>query len=140
MQQPTIDDAHVLIGLAQLGAGDRELLAWIWSEGFIPEYQQFVETYPPTSPEYAKARWILAHYETIAVFWKHKLINEELLFDWLWVPGIWDQIRSFVYGMRETFGEPRLGENLEAMATAYVNYSSRSRMNSRDTPGHSEPA
>jgi hypothetical protein len=54
--------------------------------------------------------------KTIGTLWKHGLINEELLFDWLYVGGMWERLKPILVAMRET--SPQLWENFESMAEA----------------------
>ena len=70
------------------------------------------------SEGYSTASKILGYFETIGTLYKHGLINEELLFDWLWVVPIWERVSGFVLGAREQFGNPRLYENFEALGKA----------------------
>jgi hypothetical protein len=37
--------------------------------------------------------------------------------DWLWVDGLWSRVAPAALKVREKFGEPRLFENFEALAT-----------------------
>ena len=59
---------------------------------------------------------VAAWYETIGTLWKHGLINEELLFDWLYITGMWERLGPILVAMRES--TPSLWENFEAMAEA----------------------
>jgi hypothetical protein len=120
MAKPTYQDATLMVQLAQVAAL-RDLgkaTEWLWSDQFIPDYTAFVQKYPHGSEEYGKVRTIAVHYEMIATLWKHGLIHEDLLFDWIWVTGLWDRMQGFVLGTRQEAGEPSLGENFEAMAKA----------------------
>jgi hypothetical protein len=65
-----------------------------------------------------------AWHETVATLWKRGLVNEELLFDWLWVAGVWERLESILLEMRGR-GAPQLWENFEAMAKAQVSALSR---------------
>ena len=81
-------------------------------------YKEFIKRYPVGSEEYSKFSKICGHFETIGTLWKHKLINEELLFDWLAVDMVWNRVKGVALGVRQESGEPRLFENFEAMANA----------------------
>ena len=56
--------------------------------------------------------------ETIGALWKHGLLHEDLLFDWLWVSGVWERVKGLALAQRQEFGEARLWELIEAMAQA----------------------
>ncbi len=119
-EKPTTQDAAVLLQLASLGR-DKDLhdaMNWMWSDGFPTDYAEFVKAHPPGSVGYGRARLIAIHYETIGTLWKHRLINERLLFDWLLVTAVWDRTKGFVLGQRREFKEPALGENFQKMANA----------------------
>ena len=120
MAKPTYQDASLLLQMAQWGAasGVQDAANWMWSDAFNEDFDEFQENYPPGSDGFAKARTICAWYETLGTLRKHDLFNEELLFDWLLVSGVWDRIQGFALGLREQIGDPRLFENFEAMAKA----------------------
>jgi hypothetical protein len=59
-----------------------------------------------------------AFFELMATLWKHKLINETLLFDWILVEPRWKRVEKFIRGYREATGEKRFFENFEALAKA----------------------
>jgi len=120
MSNPTHQDAILMLQLMQLHsmAGLSEAMNWIWSDQFILDYSDFVKKYPIGSEENIKVSKICGHFETIGTLWKHNLINEELLFDWLAVSMVWDRVKGYALGVRQVSGEPRLYENFEAMAKA----------------------
>jgi hypothetical protein len=55
--------------------------------------------------------------ESIATLTKRELLSAELVDDWLWLEGIWSRVGPAALRAREKFGEPRLYENFEALAT-----------------------
>jgi hypothetical protein len=118
MAKPTYQDATLMLQLAQWGAasGMQKATTFLWSDKFAPDYAEFVEKYPRGSEEYAHASQICGWYETLGALYKHGLFNEELLFDWLWVSGVWDRIKGFALGVREEAGNPHIYELFEAMA------------------------
>jgi hypothetical protein len=119
MTEATKDDAHLVIELAQLGTQlvHPKARGWVWSDDFVSDGADFFEKYPPGSEEFDYVSSLAAWYETVATLWKRGLVNEELLFDWLWVAGMWDRLKSILLVMRDQ-GTPRLWENFEAMAEA----------------------
>ena len=118
--KPTVQDAQIMLQIAQLSAanGLPAAMNWLWSDDFKPDYAEFIKDHPHGSEGYGKARIIAVHYETIGTLWKNKLINEDLLFDWLSVTGVWDRLRALVLAERRAFGIPALGENFQKMARA----------------------
>lgn len=120
MPQATHQDAMVLLQIGQLGAaqGIPAAMNWIFSDAFIPDYDDFIKKFPRGSDHFGQVRRAATYHETIGTLWKHKLINEDLLFDWLWVDGVWNRLKGFVVGQRKHSGNPAIGENFEAMAQA----------------------
>ena len=118
--KPTFQDAQIMLQIAQLAAanGVSDAMNWLWSDDFIPDYGEFIKEHPHGSEGYGKARLVAVHYETIGTLWKNKLINEDLLFDWLSVTGVWERLRSLVLAERKAFGIAALGENFQKMARA----------------------
>jgi hypothetical protein len=122
MTEPTYEDAQLTIQLAQLGTQmvDPNARGWIWSEEFVPDGAEFFERYPPGTDEFRYVSGVAAWHETVATLWKRGLVNEELLFDWLWVAGVWDKLKDILISMREASGTPQLWANFQAMAEAQV--------------------
>jgi hypothetical protein len=116
MAKPTYQDATLVLQLAQVSALRRLPLGWLWSEEFDPDYTAFIQQHPPGSEGFHKATGIAVGYELVGTLWKYGLINEDLLFDLYWITGPWERLRDFVYGCRQAFGDPALGENFEALA------------------------
>ena len=122
MAEATYEDAQLVIQLAQLGSQMTHPKArgWIWSDDFLPDGAEFFEKYPPGSDEFNYVSSVAAWHETVATLWKRGLVNEELLFDWLWVRGIWERMKDVLIVMRERSDTSRLWENFQAMAEAQV--------------------
>jgi hypothetical protein len=120
MAKPTRDDALLILRAQQQAAMSKTPSAFAFAarKDFNGDYKKFIKDHPPGSAMYTKATKIAIYYEGLGTMWKHGLINEDLLFDWFYVHGAWDRMKGFVLGGREAAGEPRLGENFEAMAKA----------------------
>lgn len=127
MGKPTYRDAKLMIKLAEfkVTSGTDEAKNWVWSDEFITDYAEFTMRYPAGSEGHLKAHTICGYFETVGTIYKHGLLNEDLLFDWLAVSLVWDRIKGFVLGLRQEVGEPRLYENFEAMAKANLEYDAR---------------
>jgi hypothetical protein len=122
MAEPTKDDAHLVIELAQLGSQmvHPKARGWIWSDELPSDGDEFFEKYPPATEEFLYVSGLAAWHETVATLWKRGLVSEELLFDWLWVAGVWDKLKDILITMRTGAGTPQLWANFEAMAEAQV--------------------
>ncbi len=120
MAKATQEDARLLVELAKLSTqlGLPEAIGWLWSDAFIPDYEEFHKKYPSGTEEHRRANQMCGFYETVGALWKHGLISEELLFDWLWIGGPWERIKGFALGQRKEAGNPRIYELFEAMAEA----------------------
>ncbi len=118
MARPTRDDAHLVLQLANwyTASGVAEAANWVRSDEFVRDFPSFESRYPDGSEGRLRVNRILAYHETMATLWKHGLISEELVFDWAWVPGLWDLVNEIAAGMREKSGVAALWENFEAMA------------------------
>jgi hypothetical protein len=120
MSAPTYEDAQVILKLYELGDDPHMGKSWdfVGSPEFIDDYPQFVAKYPPGSDQYGYIFHYASWYELIGTLWKHKLVNQDLLFDWILVPGRWKRVAKFMEGYRADMSEPRLYENFEALAKA----------------------
>jgi hypothetical protein len=126
MAEPRYEDAQLVIQLAQLGSQmvDPKARGWIWSDEFVTDGAEFFEKFPPGTDGFNYVSSVAAWHETVATLWKRGLVNEELLFDWLSVRGIWERMKDVLVAMRERSGTPQLWENFEAMAEAQVGVAS----------------
>lgn len=120
MTKPTHEDAQIMLQLVQ--AWPAEATDWVWSDEFVPDHEKFAEQHSRTGEESSRVRVILNWYETIGTLYKHGLLNEDLLFDWLAIAHVWDRMKSHALAWREESGEPRMYENFEAMADAQRRY------------------
>ena len=118
MAEPTNADAQLVVQLAQLGTQmvHPQARGWIWSDDFVSDPQEFWEKYPPGTVQFDYVSGFAGWYETIATLWKHGLLEEKLLFDWLYVTGIWERLGPILLEMRKN--TPQLWENFEALAEA----------------------
>ena len=120
MAGATKEDARLIVDLARLyiESESNKAAALFWSDDFPRSPEEFRQRYPLSSDEARRIYAALGFFETVATLWKHKLIDEELLLDWLSVGGAWERLREIALDMREQAGEPRLWENFEALAQA----------------------
>jgi hypothetical protein len=120
MAEATHEDAQLVVQLAQLygqsGAAKGGML--IWRDDFPTDYEAFRERHPMGDEAAQPITALMGFYETVGVLWKHGLIDEELLFDWISVRPAWERLKPIAEGMREQAGEPRLWELFEQLANA----------------------
>jgi len=120
MADPTHEDAQlvVVVQLAQLGTQmvHPQARGWIWSDDFTSDSQEFWEKHPPGTVGFDYVSGVATWYETVGTLWKHNLLEETLLFDWLYVTGMWERLKPILLEMRKS--TPQLWENFEALAEA----------------------
>jgi hypothetical protein len=111
MSSPTREDATLLIQIAQWSTalGMQEVLPALFDDSFDPDTADALIDKP--------VRTALMFGESVGTLVKHDLLNAELVHDWLWVEGLWARVGPAAERQREKFGEPRLYENFEALAT-----------------------
>jgi hypothetical protein len=110
MAAPTREDAQLMVQLAQWGTalGIERHLPTILSEDFDPDTAEVADD--------ESVRVVLMLGESIGTLTKHKLLSTDLVYDWLWIEGMWARVGPAALRVRERFGEPRLYENFEALA------------------------
>jgi hypothetical protein len=114
MAKPTYEDADVMLRLVE--SWPVEATDWIWSDAFDPDYKENAARGPEDAEAFSYIRGVLNWYETIGTLYKHGLLNEDLLFDWLAVDMTWSRMKGIALGWRAESGNPHMYENFEAMA------------------------
>jgi hypothetical protein len=99
---------------APRNADDSAARGWIWSDEFVSDAEEFREKYPPGSKEFDYVSGTATWYETIGTLRKNGLLNEKLLFDWLYVTGMWERLKPILVAQRSN--TPQLWENFKPMA------------------------
>ena len=127
MAKPTYQDADLILRLQELMivSGADEAKDFLWSPQFSPEYHEFEKRYPVGSEGDIKVSKVCGFLETVGTLYKHGLLNDELLFDWLAVGLVWKRVEEWARARRDRSGEPRVFENFEAMARASVEHDAR---------------
>src|SRR5437588_8408692 len=137
MAKPTQQDAQVMLQLAtwytesQVG----EAINWARGEDLPSDYAAFAQKYPNGSDGRLLVNRILGYYETVGTLWKNRLISEDLLFDWLWVPAAWGLVKAIALGMRAEAANAGPWENFEAMAEREVAVAAKADRASRAKTG-----
>jgi hypothetical protein len=104
----TREDATLIVELAKWGSmiGLREASEAIWADDFDPETAEARD---------AHVRAMLTWYETIGTMVKNDVFDRDLVYDWLWVAGVWERVGPAALRMREQT-VPQMFENFEALA------------------------
>jgi hypothetical protein len=118
MAKPTKQDARLLLQCAAwfTSSGVADAMNWVRSDAFTDDAVEFNTKHPFGSEGRLRVATVLGFYETVGTLWKQRLIDEGLLFDWLWIPGSWDEVANVARGMRAASGTANLWANFEAMA------------------------
>jgi hypothetical protein len=105
----THEDAVLMIELAKFGAmiGLGDANGTIFSDEFDSETATLGDP---------AVRTVLGYNETVATLVKNDLIDRDLVYDWLWVAGVWDRVGPAALRAREQAGVSVLYENFEALA------------------------
>ena len=119
MGDPTHEDALVVIQLARWSTelGITQSLGFLRG-GHFDDWQGFKSRHGPGTEGYEHLVRIAQYYETVGTLWKHGLINETLLFDWLDISATWELVKPLALGDRADRGVPGLWENFEGLADA----------------------
>jgi hypothetical protein len=109
MAPPTQQDAQLMVQLMQWGTsmGLQKHMATLMDPSFD------AETANPFEPAVTT---VLSFGEAVSTLVKKQLLSDELVYDWLWMQGMWAKVAPAAHRAREATGEPRLYENFEALA------------------------
>jgi len=102
------EDATLIVELAKWGStiGLPEATGVIWADDFDPEAAEASDPH---------VRAMLVWHETIGTFVKNGLLDRDLVYDWLWVAGVWERVGPAGLRLREQT-VPQMFENFEALA------------------------
>jgi hypothetical protein len=96
-----------------------QLAQWRTSRGLEDAIRVLVnEDFDPDTAEHTDppVQTVLTFGESIGTLVKNNLLSRELVHDWIWVAGLWARVGPAARRARDELGEPRLYENLEALA------------------------
>jgi hypothetical protein len=117
---PSQADAQLIVQLGQLGQAMRidhgQALLWKYRDEGGLSFEKFEATYPVDSDNAVAILNVLKWYETVGTLVKQGLLDRGLVYDLLWVSGMWDLSRGIAIGQRGQVGEPAIWENFEALA------------------------
>jgi hypothetical protein len=105
----TREDAALIVELAKWGTmtGLPEASRVVFADDFDGESADALDPHVQT---------MLVFHETVGTLVKHKLLDRDLVLDWLWVSGAWERVAAAALEARERAGVPELWENFEALA------------------------
>src|SRR5690242_15206537 len=105
----TREDATLMVELAKWGSMMQldEAMRTIWADDFDPETADVRD---------APVQRTLLFNETLGTLVKNGLLDRELVYDWIWVEGIWSKVGPAALRAREQAGVSELYANFEALA------------------------
>jgi hypothetical protein len=105
----TNHDAILIVELSKLAAmsGISEAARTIFADDFDRDAAELSDP---------AVQRLLNFQETIATLVANDLLDRQLVYDWVWIAGIWDRIGPAAKRARERLGSPTLYENLELLA------------------------
>ena len=105
----TRDDAQLMIELAKWGAmiGVGPASRKIFADDFDPEAASALDE---------EVQTLLLFNETIGTLVKNDLFDRALVYDWLYVKGVWERVGPAAKRAREELGVSAMYENFEALA------------------------
>lgn len=124
----TYDDARLILSLYETRREERLRKARAWFAGsFKPRsLEDFAALCPPGSDENASYRMVTTYWEMVASFVTSGVLSQELFFQ----SGrelllVWERLREILPALREKNNDPFAYANLEAVATAFIEYLDR---------------
>ena len=107
----THEDAHLVVQLARWGSemGAEDASEVIFSDAFDSAN---------ASVQDAAVHKMLTFAEVVGTLVKQGLLDRALVLDLWWVSGIWSRLAPAARRERERLGQPRLYENIEALAAS----------------------
>jgi hypothetical protein len=102
-------DAILIVELSKWGAmiGLPDAARTIFADDFDPEAAEL------SDPDVQK---VLTFSETLATLVNNDLLDRELVYDWVWVAGIWERVGPAAKRARAAMGFSALYENVESLA------------------------
>ncbi|HZS93155.1 MAG TPA: hypothetical protein VFA78_00020 [Chloroflexota bacterium] len=114
-RRPNEIDAGILLEIAQwyVRSGMPGALGWLW------EQEGDGTALVSEATDTTTAAQICVYYDAVGALYKHGLIDDALLFDWLTIAGVWDRIKGYVQADRRRQGDPHLWSCFEELARAH---------------------
>jgi hypothetical protein len=105
----TYDDAALVVQLVRWGTemGLQEALAAVFADSYDPDL---------ATADDPSVRVLLTFGETVGTLVKQGVLDRGLVLDLWWVEGVWRRIGPPAMRRRAQLGEPRIYENIEALA------------------------
>ncbi len=114
----TVEQAALVVDVlnGHMGVSGSRALGTLLRRDAPVTFEEYERDFPPGSPQAEDVHNALALGEVLGGLVKLGLVPRSLVAEMLWVDGIWQALGPVALGMREHGAEPRLYENLEALA------------------------
>jgi hypothetical protein len=113
-----IDQANLLVSILNGPSGERgaDGMDVLMSYPKPPTFEQFDKDHPRGSEGARNVRALLMTGEAVATFVKQGILDQDLVFDLLWISGSWARVKNIALHFRKEAGDPAIYENYEALA------------------------
>jgi hypothetical protein len=117
MTHATRQDAELIVQIfnGPLGLRCADGLDLLMSYAKPPTYEQFMKEHPHGSEGHRAINAVMTVNETIATFVKQGILDRGLVYDLLWVAGVWERCKNIALEQRRQT-TPAMWENFEALA------------------------
>lgn len=88
----------------------------LWAYDKPPTFKQFDSNHPHGSPGAKAVDAVLNLNEMIGTLVKQGLLDRALVYDLLWVKGVWERCSAIALHHREKAANPAIYENFESLA------------------------
>ena len=88
----------------------------LWGYDGPLTWKQLEKDHKPGSAGRLAISAVLNYYETIGTFVKQGLLDRGLVYDLLWVKGVWARVEPIAQEYRRKAGEPEIYANFERLA------------------------
>lgn len=124
-QQPTYDDANLILRLYEMRREERmrKARAWFTANCKAKNYDELLKLAPGGTDENASVRMVTSYWDLVSSFMTAGVLNKELFFQ----SGrelllVWERVRDYLPSMREAYQDPSYLRHLEAMGGEFAEY------------------
>src|SRR2546428_3094318 len=124
--QPTYDDAHLILRLYDLRREEKLRAArkWFASMPALASRDEFLKTCPAGTEENAYFRMVTTYWEMAATFVANGILNRELVYraNNMELLVVWEKVKGVAREMREFNKNPLSLRNMEDVAASFIGY------------------
>lgn len=114
---PTREDIQLLLEVEKVFKPSREAKKFVWSEA-VADGEGWFDRYGWDSDERLYVNEYSVYFETYALLWRHGLVDEELLFEYVPAQFGWARVGPVLLEARRVLGSADLWSGFEAFAKA----------------------